>query len=104
SLPTFEADQRFGPRTPLVLARAAQLWSTRDLAGWVKAIASFGAGASLTWPFTLASAAARPVGRSEAVRQLEREAMPFVDHLIAGRAAEWDSAIEALARAFSFDA
>ena len=51
----------------------------------------------------VAAAAARPAGRGEAIRRLEDEVLPLVDHVVEARTAEWDSAIEALAGAFRFD-
>jgi len=103
SLPSFEPDQRFGPRTPIVIARAAQLWSARDLTPWAKTMASFGAGGSLTWPVMVARAAARPAGRSDAVCRVERDVLPLVDHVIDSRSDEWSAAIDAVAIAFGLD-
>ena len=40
-IPDFSGEDRFGPRTPVVLARAAQLWSTRNLEGRIEATLGF---------------------------------------------------------------
>jgi hypothetical protein len=92
--PRFSPDQPFGPRTPVVLARAAQLWSTRDVGGWVEAMANFGAGSSLTWPITMARATARPVGRTDAINRLESQIMPLVESVISRNATEWHVALD----------
>ena len=88
-IPRLRAEGRFGPRTPVVLARAAQLWSTDDLAGWIEAILAFASRGSLMWPATVARALARSAGRAPALAELEREGMLLVEHVLEARSQEW---------------
>jgi hypothetical protein len=85
-----------------VLARAAQLWSSRDLAAWPEALAAFGTEGSLTAPIAVARAAARPAGRTDAIARLEGEVVPLVEHVIGSRTAEWEAAICSLASRMGF--
>ena len=72
--PSFDAGQRYGPRTPLVLARAAEVWQARTeiLANLLHtAVDVATATGSLTYPGAWARAVARPVGRTAAMDRLE---------------------------------
>jgi hypothetical protein len=71
--PTLAPDQRFGPRTPVVVARAAQLWQADDdtLVHLLDAALLVEAAAmSLTYPVSVARALARQVGRSRCLDDL----------------------------------
>ncbi len=95
-IPDFHVEGRFGPRTPVVLARAAQLWSTHDLAGWIEAILAFASMGNLMWPATVARALARSAGRTQALEALERDAQLLVEHIIKSRSQEWRRAVRVL--------
>ena len=90
--PSFGVEQRFGPLTPVVLARAAQLWQADDqtvahllrVAGDVKSEVG-----SLTAPAARAMATARAVGRRHAVEALHEAVHELVDHLTAGPQGSW---------------
>ena len=69
--PTFEPGGEFGPLTPMVAARVAELWSADaiDLGNLLWAAATMLQGGAITWPVAAASAQAREVGRvDEAIR------------------------------------
>jgi hypothetical protein len=81
---SFRPDQRFGPRTPIVLARAAQLWQAdddtlRDLLH--AALLVEGSDTSLTYPAAVAGALARRVGRSQCLVDLRADVGGLVDWL-----------------------
>jgi hypothetical protein len=101
-IPSFEPEARFGPRTPVVLARAAQLWSTRNLEQWIETILWFASLRSLMWPATVACALARPAGRTLALEELEREAKLLVEHVVVGRSKEWRRAVGVIADRHGF--
>jgi len=90
--PSFGVEQRFGPLTPVVLARAAQLWQADDetvahllrVAGDVKSEVG-----SLTAPAARAMATARAVGRRHAVEALHEAVHELVDHLTTGPQGSW---------------
>ena len=67
--PDFGEGQRFGPLTPVVLARAAQLWQADDetMAELLHAVCTLAEGRIVTAPATVAMALARPVGRRTAL-------------------------------------
>ncbi len=73
---TWCVDQRFGPRTPLVLARAAQVWGAEgdDLIAIVSHGLVLQGRWSPSYATAVALAAARPVGRVEALQRLEEAA------------------------------
>lgn len=95
-VPSFEAGQRFGPRTPIVLGRAAQLWSARDLGPLLRTLLPHAAEHSLTWPSALAVAAARRSGRVEAAREVKRAVPSLVDEVITRDGDRWGRALAAL--------
>lgn len=78
--PSFELDQRLGPFTPLVLARAAHLGQADAdtladflaVAGWLDEMSA------LSEPIVRGRALGRPVGRTEAFEELHH----FVDRLL----------------------
>lgn len=79
--PSFAPDQRFGPRTPVVLARAAQLWQADDevVADLLHAaLLVEGAGMSLTYPTAVAGALARQVGRSRCLADVDEDVEDLV--------------------------
>jgi hypothetical protein len=92
--PSFAADQRFGPRTPVVLARAAQLWQAGDevVADLLQAaLLVESSGMSLTYPAAVAAALAREVGRSRCLADLRVDVNDLVDRLTCrpAAAARW---------------
>jgi hypothetical protein len=99
-VPTWDADQRFGPRTPLVLARAAQL-SSASGDDWV-AIAEHVLVAHDRVPFRyaglVARAAAREPGRLPIVERVESA----VEDLMAGFGETWGFGQLAAVRAWFF--
>lgn len=80
---SYARDQRFGPLTPLVLARAAQLWQAdvTALNCLLRAAGQVALASSLTYPVTMAVAAGRRAGRRQAVARLEEEVVALVDQL-----------------------
>lgn len=82
--PSFAPDQRFGPRTPLVLARAAQLWQADDetMTEMLRAALHVEAsGRSLTYPTAVVAALARQVGRHRCLDDLHTDVHLLVDSL-----------------------
>ena len=82
--PSFAPDQRFGPRTPVVLARAAQLWQADDetVAAILRAaLLVEGSGRSLTHPPAVAGTLARQVGRRRCLEDLHEAVHRLVDAL-----------------------
>jgi hypothetical protein len=80
--PSFDPGQRFGPRTPVVLARAAQLWQADDdtLVHLLDAALLVEAsGMSLTYPVSVAEALARRVGRTLCLDDLHTATHELVD-------------------------
>ena len=79
---SYAPGQRFGPLTPVVLARAAELWQAdaaaveRLLNNAVEVRMSSG---SVTFPAAVAHAVARPVGRRPAVDRVHEAAHGLVD-------------------------
>lgn len=94
--PEFEPHQRFGPQTPLVLARAAQLWGADDLGPLLHTLLPHATGVGLTWPTALARVAVRVSGRSDAVRELQRQMPALVDHVVDADPARWIGALTTL--------
>jgi hypothetical protein len=83
--PAFAADQRYGPRTPVVLARAAHLWQARPevLAGVLEASsAALTATGTLTYPTSYALSLARTVGRAAQLDRLVEDGHELVDDLM----------------------
>lgn len=73
STPSFGADQRFGPLTPLVLAQAAQFWQAGPeiWERFFRTADEVDRHVSVTVPATQARAVGRPLGRTEALTRLE---------------------------------
>jgi hypothetical protein len=97
--PAFDPDQRFGPLTPVVLARGAQLWQADDetIVALLRAAASTNVGYTLTYAVTRATAFARPVGRRKALEELRGATHGLVDALtvIAPASGRWRRISEA---------
>lgn len=95
--PSFDVDQRYGPLTPVVLARAAQLWQADDdtLADFLHAGAVVECGGSLSWSTSMAIAVARPVGRRRYVEMLHDEVHELTEFVTSRPAAQrrWTSAL-----------
>jgi hypothetical protein len=70
--PSFEVDQRFGPLTPLVLARAAQMTQAdaEVLRNFLCISHDVNNAMSPTWPMVRARALGRPVGRTPGLDNL----------------------------------
>jgi len=71
--PSFEVGQRFGPLTPLVLARAAHMTQVDARRLNYFLVVSFDAGLAVnpTWPLVRARALGRPAGRTPALDNLD---------------------------------
>ena len=78
--PSFAPDQRFGPRTPVVLARAAQLWQADDETICDLIYTAFTADRvhSLTYAFATARAVGRPAGRRPALDAVSDAAQELI--------------------------
>jgi len=96
-MPWFDADQRFGPLTPVVLARAAQLWQADDdtLGDFLHAGTVVECGASLSGSMSMAIAVARPVGRRRQVEALHEAVHELADLMTERPAAQrrWTAAL-----------
>lgn len=83
TIPSFEPDQRFGPLTPLVVARAAELWQADDAA--LTRLLDVGVAVDQWWSLSsatsLAIAAARPVGRRSSLESLHEATHVLVSEL-----------------------
>jgi hypothetical protein len=88
--PSFNVEQRFGPLTAVVLARAAQLWQAdnKTLTELVDAAAATDAGWSLSSSMALANGVARPAGRRQQLAALEDAVHALVMLLTARPAAK----------------
>jgi hypothetical protein len=88
--PCFDTEQPFGPLTPVVLARAAQLWQADDetVVELVRVAAEVRFGYSLTHATTVASAVARPHGRSAALAQLHDRVHELAEAMTTAPAAQ----------------
>jgi hypothetical protein len=82
--PRFESNLRFGPLTPVVTARAAQLaqMSSVELLDLIDLAAAVDMEGSVTYPAAVAKALARTAGRVVELRRLERECEKLVDALL----------------------
>lgn len=79
--PSWEPEQRFGPRTPLVLARAAQIWQAdperiADILDRAMTAYQYG---SIGYAGVVAGAAAREPGRSGALEQVEAAVLAVLE-------------------------
>lgn len=95
--PSFDVEQKFGPLTPTVLARAAQLWQASDesLADLLRSAVIAQHGWSLTEATSMAIAVGRPVGRRKCLEDLRRAAEDLVWQLTERPAAQrrWRSVV-----------
>lgn len=96
---SFDLDQRYGPLTPVVLGRAAQVWQAGPafLADLLAVAGLIWAGTgSLTYPMTRAVSLARTVGRSAQLQHLVEDAHDLVDGFETEPEARerWQAAIE----------
>jgi hypothetical protein len=91
---SFGPEQRFGPLTPLVIARGAQLLQAgaEVLGALLAGAAKVDTAGSLSWPVAHAKALARRVGRSEQIGAVERAVAGLVDEVTAGAA--WAAMLE----------
>ena len=101
SFPRFDPGDRFGPLTPLVLARAAQLWSSTDLVPWIEEALAFHDRGGLMWPATIARTIARPLGRTAALHDLEEALPAVVAQGLTLRQADWEAAVARVAQGHS---
>jgi hypothetical protein len=92
-----DPDQDFGPRTTMVMARGAQLWSCSDLGSMLYAISPIAIDQGLTPPISVALTAARGVGRTEALARLHDQVRMLVDEVIRAAGSGWDTAVRGLA-------
>ncbi len=79
--PSFDVDQRFGPLTPLVLARAAQmsLADAEVLQEFLRNSHDVEQAMSPTWPLVRARALGRPAGRTPGLDNLEGAVMDLME-------------------------
>ena len=98
--PDFGVEQAFGPLTPLVTARATQLWQANDraLERALELSSVVEHADSLSHRTSLAIAAARPVGRRKALERLHHEVHELVWWLTERPAAQrrWRSVVESV--------
>ncbi len=89
---SWATDQRFGPRHPLVLARAAWLWAAEgdDAVGLLSTMLEVNAYRRLTWPMTAITAVARAAGRTTALTEAQQAAAELVEELMP----EWFDALD----------
>lgn len=83
-VPDWSPVGRFGPRTPLVLARANLVWSADDwvsdaILGLALALAEH---RPLGWTLAVAQTASRGAGRARALEQVDAAVPHLVDHLL----------------------
>ncbi len=85
--PSWALRQQWGPRTPLVLARAAQLWQadTEGLCGIVQVANHVASAGSLTYPCAVAQTASRSVGRHRRLTRLHDD----ITRLVEGLGTRW---------------
>ena len=79
--PAFESGGEFGPLTPMVAARVAQLWSADaiTLGNLLWAGTTMQQGGSITWPVTAAHALARDAGRVDEAARTKDAAIAAVE-------------------------
>jgi hypothetical protein len=79
--PTFVAGGEFGPLTPMVAGRVAELWSADaiDLGNLMWAATTMLQGGPITWPVAAASAVAREVGRVDEATRTQDAAIAVVE-------------------------
>lgn len=98
---TWSADQRYGPRTPIVRAVAASLWTSppRTLVeAVVLGTQVERGGGRLTWPVTLAAAQAWPLGLDDAVqRAVDDVHATAARHRPGATSGSWESVVDAVA-------
>jgi len=93
TLPEWSTEQRFGPRHPLVVARAAWLWSADgdDALGVLSTMLEVNDYLKLTWPMTAIQAVARAAGRSAALEASQAAAAELVETMMP----DWFDALDA---------
>jgi hypothetical protein len=85
----------FGPRTPIVLARAAQL-DGAELVALLQTLSPYAADHRLAWPITVARTLAREVGRVEIVDRLELATRHLIEGVLERLGGDWDVAVAAV--------
>ncbi|MDN5727443.1 MAG: hypothetical protein L0G99_16175, partial [Propionibacteriales bacterium] len=86
----FDPEQRFGPRTPFILARAAMLW-VADANDWIslsRCLKDAERFDPARHPLGLATGAARLVGRTAALQASQQAADDLIELIMSGRWAE----------------
>lgn len=88
--PSLAVDQPYGPLTPVVLARGAQLWQSDDdtICDLLHVAVRVSRAFSLTWAVSRAIALARPVGRRAALERVQDDAWSLVESLTSSPAAQ----------------
>lgn len=88
--PSLDAGQTYGPLTPVVLARAAQLWQADDdtVCDMLHVAVRVSQAFSLTWAVSRAIALARPVGRRAALERVQADCCTLVESLTSHSAAQ----------------
>ncbi len=83
--PAFDPGGEFGPLTPMVAARVAELWSADaiTLGNLLWAATTMQQGGSITWPVTTAHALARDVGRVDEAARTKDAAIAVVESRMA---------------------
>src|SRR3546814_10573869 len=73
--PDWSPTARFGPCTPLVLARAALVWTAdpTEMVDIFYNILCVDMEGSLSWPSSVAASKARPLGRADGMRRLQKD-------------------------------
>lgn len=98
--PLFGIDQRYGPRTPVVQARAAAIWSSdaETLSAFLKSAACVDQGGNITSGAVLAAAEGRAVGLDDALESLRTDVIAAVHRGQPGAVAKtWASVFGAVA-------
>jgi hypothetical protein len=82
--PGFEPGGEFGPLTPMVAARVAQLWSADaiTLGNLLWAATTMHQGGGITWPVAAAQAVSRDVGRVDEAAKTQEAAISVVESRI----------------------
>ncbi|GAB3766203.1 hypothetical protein GCM10027600_15830 [Nocardioides ginsengisegetis] len=96
---SFDPSQRYGPRTPLVLARAGQIWSADEetLAGFLTLAFDVEMGGKAIWPAVVAASAGRPLGLDDAVEELRQDVIRTVGASHPGRTTDtWARTVDLL--------
>jgi hypothetical protein len=99
----FETGGEFGPLTPMVAARVAQLWSANaiTLSNLLWAAATMQQGAGITWPVVTAQARAREAGRVDEAARVQQASVAVVKARL--DRADWPETERGLRAAIGFD-